>query len=1205
MTRKFVTVGACFASTVLALAVAPRMLGQAAAPAPAPAPATAEATGEEPVKLSPFVVTAEEDTGYQANATLAGTRIRTSIKDVGSSISIVTQQFLKDTNSKNMEDLLVYTTGTEVAGQGGNFLGQGDGPVLTNANASRPVANTRVRGLATADNTRDFYLSDIPWDSYNVGRVDLQRGPNAILFGIGSPAGIVNSSLNHAAFKNSYKFENQVGSFGTYRFTIDLNQVLLPNQLAVRVAALDDQTKYRQAPAYKDDKRIYAAVRYDPAALNRGSMSTTIEANFEKGRQLREDPMETPPLDAITPWFFAYNAAQRAAGFSTADPSVYSGALDTSIASVARYGIYLGNYNNSRPGQLAQTDPWLGAPGNRVYDGVITAYNGGSPTYLYAAQIKPWPNVNGTAPGTVLGANLIRGIATYNIYATNASLVGSSIGAFKAKSLTDPTIFDFYNNLIYGPNAQQFNRFHAFNLSARQTYWDDRVGIELAYDKQHARFGNWTVVSNDATSVTVDIMKTLIDGSANPNFGRPVTYAGGGSAGGNWEERDRAVVRATAYVDIDLKDFAGKDSLVTWLFGRNTVTGLWSRQKTDDLTANYNLYYIDDSFIPEAPQGAVGQASRDDIFAVYLGAPLTGSTAHGAGLTGIKTTIHAPGAQSINYYNNVTNTWQMLPLNLVDNSQASDRQKTYRTARKTKDVVTSQAGVWQGYWFDGMLIPMFGYRTDKDQFSDAGNPPSVPSNAYGKGGLVDIYAPSWRIPDTPSSTVTVRSKTWDFVTHLPNSLRAKLPGRLDVSLIYDRSQNFSPDSSRRDIMGHPVPNPAGDTKEYGMAITMLDDRLVFKWMHYKTSTTNATLDSNGIANQYLIGAVEAWGQAAAWDFRRSLAPGGPLAGRANTLYGYSSDGHQVTWQPDGALAAQTGDPAHPYAYSQAQLDATYAKENASVNAWFAQQVPADFQTAWALTDYSTGGGSTNYGASGLVVTGDTVSKGDEFELIANPIRGLNVSFNASKTSASRVNLEHSYVAWITYRWNQFLTTPSGDMRLWGAQNDGSYPDLNGAFGQGGETARGKFARETMAGYNLFQALEGADVPELRPWRFNLTANYSFQGPKLRGFNVGGGYRWQQRNITGFPIVGSGTATDPYKFNVNNPYKGADEGIIDLWVGYQRKLPWHGVTWRVQLNIRNLLANDHLSKVTVEPDGTGAAYRIPEPRVFTLTNSFEF
>src|SRR5690606_29771597 len=136
-------------------------------------------------------------------STLAGTRLNTELKDVGSAISVVTQEFLQDTGATNNETLLVYTLGTEVAGIDGNFTNvpssgsfsyQGADTFLT------PHTNTRVRGLTAADNTRDFFVTDIPWDSFNVDRVDLQRGPNSILFGLGSPAGIINTAVRTADF---------------------------------------------------------------------------------------------------------------------------------------------------------------------------------------------------------------------------------------------------------------------------------------------------------------------------------------------------------------------------------------------------------------------------------------------------------------------------------------------------------------------------------------------------------------------------------------------------------------------------------------------------------------------------------------------------------------------------------------------------------------------------------------------------------------------------------------------------------------------------------------------------------------------------------------------------------------------------------------------------------------------------------------------
>ena len=155
---------------------------------------------EEVFELSPFEVNADSEEGYKATTTLAGTRIRTELRDLSSSISVVTKDFLQDTGAKNTEDLLVYTTNTEVGGLNGNFGGMGNANAISEtANLLKPSSNTRVRGLDSADNTRDYFQSDIPWDGYIVDRVDLQRGPNSILFGVGSPAGIVNSSLSSAS----------------------------------------------------------------------------------------------------------------------------------------------------------------------------------------------------------------------------------------------------------------------------------------------------------------------------------------------------------------------------------------------------------------------------------------------------------------------------------------------------------------------------------------------------------------------------------------------------------------------------------------------------------------------------------------------------------------------------------------------------------------------------------------------------------------------------------------------------------------------------------------------------------------------------------------------------------------------------------------------------------------------------------------------
>ena len=75
-----------------------------------------EEADDEIVELSQFVIRADEDTGYRAASTLAGTRLRTPIRDVGSSISILTSKLFEDTGATDAETILGYATGMEVHG---------------------------------------------------------------------------------------------------------------------------------------------------------------------------------------------------------------------------------------------------------------------------------------------------------------------------------------------------------------------------------------------------------------------------------------------------------------------------------------------------------------------------------------------------------------------------------------------------------------------------------------------------------------------------------------------------------------------------------------------------------------------------------------------------------------------------------------------------------------------------------------------------------------------------------------------------------------------------------------------------------------------------------------------------------------------------------------------------------------------------------
>ncbi len=132
--------------------------GGASAQRSASAPAHYAGLTDEEVKLSPFVVAAEESIRYQAASTLAGSRVRTDLRDVGSAVSGVTDPMAQVADA--------------TAGVGGGFapgaaLARGGQPF--NTEAYDHIADNDF--LAAALNPRSTFAVDVDTASYaNVRR---------------------------------------------------------------------------------------------------------------------------------------------------------------------------------------------------------------------------------------------------------------------------------------------------------------------------------------------------------------------------------------------------------------------------------------------------------------------------------------------------------------------------------------------------------------------------------------------------------------------------------------------------------------------------------------------------------------------------------------------------------------------------------------------------------------------------------------------------------------------------------------------------------------------------------------------------------------------------------------------------------------------------------------------------------------------------
>ena len=258
--------------------------------------------------LSPFTISEEETVGYQATTTLAGSRLKTNLRDVGAAVSVLTKEIFNDTGATDASTILALTANTEVSGPNGNFADVSFSASRPNPSEQQrmPQNSQRVRGLAKASLTRGFFLTDIPFDSYNSDRVTINRGPNSLLFGIGEPGGVINNAVNGASLGQNFgELSIRVGERGSHRTSVNYNKVLIEDRLALRFSALNEKTEYKQRPTYESDERFYVALNLT-LFKNEGSDffdKTVIRGNFEQGEIEGIPPSIIPPAEGISNWF--------------------------------------------------------------------------------------------------------------------------------------------------------------------------------------------------------------------------------------------------------------------------------------------------------------------------------------------------------------------------------------------------------------------------------------------------------------------------------------------------------------------------------------------------------------------------------------------------------------------------------------------------------------------------------------------------------------------------------------------------------------------------------------------------------------------------------------------------------------------------------------------------------------------------------------
>lgn len=267
-------------------------------PATSAAPAK---TTEEVVELSPFIVNAGEDNGYQAANTLAGSRMNTSLKDTAASISIITEQLMEDVSALDLKDAIAFGNNVEF-----------DDTQTSNDNATFEFFQTfRIRGQA-ATVARNYFRWKLPTNTYNVERVEEARGPNSILFGLASAGGLISTSTKQASTsRNFVKTQFLYGSFDLRRSTVDINQVLIKDKLGLRLNGLWQKNQGYQHFVSNREYRGHAALKYNLTP------NTVIRVEYERGDTRGNKANNQEVGDNVTRWFNAGSPLVGKTGVAT------------------------------------------------------------------------------------------------------------------------------------------------------------------------------------------------------------------------------------------------------------------------------------------------------------------------------------------------------------------------------------------------------------------------------------------------------------------------------------------------------------------------------------------------------------------------------------------------------------------------------------------------------------------------------------------------------------------------------------------------------------------------------------------------------------------------------------------------------------------------------------------------------------------------
>ena len=157
------------------------------------------------------IVVTGERSEYGVRSTSTATKTNTDIRNIPQALTVISESQIEDQNLRSIAELLTFVPGATP--------GTGE--------ANRDQITLRGNNT-TADFFVDGIRDDVQYfrDFYNVDRVEVLKGPNAMIFGRGGGGGIVNRVTKRSSLSSYREGLLSSDSFGGIRIAGDIDQPL-------------------------------------------------------------------------------------------------------------------------------------------------------------------------------------------------------------------------------------------------------------------------------------------------------------------------------------------------------------------------------------------------------------------------------------------------------------------------------------------------------------------------------------------------------------------------------------------------------------------------------------------------------------------------------------------------------------------------------------------------------------------------------------------------------------------------------------------------------------------------------------------------------------------------------------------------------------------------------------------------------------------